>query len=274
MIGERGRMASLLSCRYEISDKPVFLLIVFSVQIAENTENDRTDQIDQQILHCVSDSYIEIASVNDSPAGAAGIIPAFYDCTFYVANMVDITIFCTDIHAVYHLYNPVFLHIQPHKAICIILKELPKDTDGHGKAESHYSKKQRSQIDTFSILVQQIDERKTDACSQKTVERVKRRVPGRYITVEITQLAENCRTENEYDDDKLQKIWNDNVEDTLDKERNGKEGERQCKYENISPFLHEYYLIDKIHNSNYAKHDIHRNNLTSGCRCAARKKLL
>src|SRR5699024_11912498 len=94
----------------------------------------------------------------DSTKFVAENIQTIIDCTIYVANIVDITIFCTDINAVYHLYNPVFLHIQPHKAICIILKELPEDTDGHGKAESHYSKKQRSQIDTFSILVQQIDE--------------------------------------------------------------------------------------------------------------------
>lgn len=53
-----GRVPLFSSCWYEIPDKPIFLLIIFGIQVAEDTEDNSTDQIDQQILHGVSDPDI------------------------------------------------------------------------------------------------------------------------------------------------------------------------------------------------------------------------
>src|SRR5699024_1499375 len=122
---QRGRVESFSSRRNEIPDEPVFLLIIFGVQIAEDTEDDRADQIDQQVLHGIPHAYIKIAAFNDSPGGAAGIIPAFYDGAFYASDLVDSTILLAEVHTVDHLYNPVFLHIEPHSAFGVILKEFP-----------------------------------------------------------------------------------------------------------------------------------------------------
>src|SRR5699024_3143243 len=88
---QRGRVESFSSRRNEIPDEPVFLLIIFGVQIAEDTEDDRADQIDQQVLHGIPHAYIKIAAFNDSPGGAAGIIPPFYEAALCAADLVAST---------------------------------------------------------------------------------------------------------------------------------------------------------------------------------------
>ena len=202
-------------CRGELT-----LTTALNVEKADDREHDSADEVDDQVLHGIDQTDIDIAAIFCNPVLTVDDERINFDV------FDDIQAVRVKHNRVDFVHNPVLLHIHVQIGIGGELEELPQDTDGHGKAECDDSEEQGRQLHREAFAsVKDIHECKADGRHQKTVYGVQHGIPIGNFGVIGVDFSHNFGGEDETVDDGLECRGKVDAQFAVDKDGDGKQGE-------------------------------------------------
>ena len=153
------------------------------IEKAGDGEYHRSYKVDQQILHGIDEANIQIAAHPQRFPIDDHVVDPLYRHDPVAAGGIQ----TGGVDGVYHR---VPLHIRMEKTVHPKLEKLPQYADGHGKAESHHSQKERREVEgQLVVVIEQQHHGKAHSGGQKPVDGVEHGVPVGNSDIEGVDLT-------------------------------------------------------------------------------------
>ena len=202
------------------------------IEIADNRERERTDKVDEKVLHRIQQANIQVAA---QTKGRLGAVTLHHDHIRDIADDAGIvTAGGVQHHAANGVDHGILLHIQQKQLVHGTLKKFPDHANRHGKAECHNGQVQRGErkADLF-LPVEDIKQREPDGRAQKAVQGVQHGIPIGEGNVIGVNLAQDFRRIDKQQDDNFQRIWQFNVQPVLHHVGHAEQEQRQHTQKDI-----------------------------------------
>lgn len=225
------------------------------IKIADDREGQRADKVDEQILHRVQQTNVEIPAQTQCGLGTVGLNND--DIGDILQHNGGVAARGVQHDGANRVDDGVLLHIEEEQLVHRTLKKFLDDAGGHRKAERHDGQIQRRQVEPrLAVAVQNVQQGKADGRAQKAVQRVQHRVPVGEGDVVRADLAHDFRCINEQQDDDLQRVRQGDVQLFFQDAGHHEQDKRQHAEKNVFKVAVENLCQHDQHNRD-AQQDIH-----------------
>lgn len=248
------RTGAVVGYRDEPFGKLVFAAAAH-VEVADDRERQRTDEVDEQILHRVQQTNVQIPAQPQCGLGAVRLHDDDVGDVFQHSGRIAARGVQHD--GANRVDDGVLLHIEEEQLVHRTLKKFPDDADGHRKAERHDGQIQRREVEPrLAVAVQNVQQREPDGRAQKAVQRVQHRVPVGEGDVVRADLTHDFRCINEQQDDDFQRVRQGDVQLFFQDAGHHEQDKRQHAEKNVFKVAVENLCQHDQHNRD-AQQDIH-----------------
>ena len=196
------------------------------IKIADDREGQCADKVDEQILHRVQQTNVEIPGQTQCGLGTVGLNND--DIGDILQHNGGVAAGGVQHDGADRADDRVLLHIKEEQLIHRTLKKFPDNAHRHREAERYDGQIQGGKMKPrFVVAVQNVQQGKADGSAQKAVQRVQNRIPIGVVYIVRTDLSHDLGGVDEQQDDDLQCVWKGNIQLALHQARHHKEQKRQ-----------------------------------------------